>query len=477
MRALAILATVCVTSSAFAQGAAAPKGRCKFIFENTPTTTLQTFQLPSKQYNSFIGQGVIARCPSQGLVLKSDSLEVYGDDGRYFFIGHVDYKDAKRITLKSDFLTYFQREERLLAIGQAVEATMPTGSTMKGTSLEYFRVIPKVRLQPKVIAITRPTITLVEKDAQGKAQPPVTVTANTVVMEGDSLVSAVGNVIVVRPELTATGDSLYLDSGKGMLRIMRNPKIVGTKGRPFTLVGETIDLLSRQKKLERVLAKSKAEAESEDLKLKSDTIDMRVTNDLLQRAIAWGKNRATATSQSQTVVSDSIDVVMPGQRMKEMHAIRKASAEGMPDTTKFKTKERDRLLGDTIHAVFETLAAGDSAKPRIKSLLAIGDASSLQHLAPRDTACHLPAINYVKGRTIEVAFEAAVISKVVIKDTAAATGTMIQPDSTCNGTLGKDAKAAPPPAPAGTTPPRSPAATSTPPVAKPEDTIVHARPS
>jgi hypothetical protein len=76
---------------------------------------------------------------------------------------------------------------------------------------------------------------------------------------------------------------------------MRKPKMVGTKGRPFTLVGETIDLLSKRRKLERVLSKTAAEATSEDLNLKSDTIDMRVTDDLLQRATAWGKGRAHAT--------------------------------------------------------------------------------------------------------------------------------------------------------------------------------------
>jgi hypothetical protein len=45
--------------------------------------------------------------------------------------------------------------------------------------------------------------------------------------------------------------------------------VSGRKGRPYTLVGQTIDVLTRERKLERVLAKSKAEATSEDLNLKS----------------------------------------------------------------------------------------------------------------------------------------------------------------------------------------------------------------
>jgi hypothetical protein len=379
----AMMLSVLASAPVHAQGA--PKGRCKFELDNIPTAHLSSVQLPSKQYNSYIGGGVIARCPAQKLVLRSDSLESYGDEGRFFFIGHVDYK-APQLALKSDFLTYFQREERLLAVVN-VDATLPSGSKLKGPSLEFFKSIPKVRPQQRGIAIGRPTITLVERDAQGRAQPPATVTGNNVWLEGDSIVSSQGEVVVVRTELTATGDSLFLDSGKGILRMMRNPRINGTKGRPFTLVGETIDLLSRRKKLERVLAKNSAQATSEDLILKADSIDMRVTDDLLQRAVAWGKNRARATSPTQTVISDSIDVLMPGQRVREMHAVRGASAEGAPDSTHFRTSEKDRLMGDTIIARFDSAFVRDTAaKPRIRQLVSIGHATSLQHLAPRDTA-------------------------------------------------------------------------------------------
>ena len=101
----------------------------------------------------------------RSIVLKSDSLEVYGDEGRYFFIGHVDYKEP-RLKLKSDFFTYFQREERFLAFLN-VDAQLPSGSTLKGTSLEYFRPIPKVRTRQKGVAIGRPTMTILDKDAQG----------------------------------------------------------------------------------------------------------------------------------------------------------------------------------------------------------------------------------------------------------------------------------------------------------------------
>ena len=449
------VAALAAIGTAHAQGAAPTGGRCQFQFDNTPNTSLTLVQLPSKQYNSYLGGGVVARCPKQKLVLKSDSLEAYGDEGRYYFIGHVDYTDAKKLKLTSDYLTYFQRDERILA-SMNVDATLPSGTTLKGPSLEYFRIIPKVRPQQRGIAVGRPTVTLIEKDAQGKAQDPVTVTGNSIWLQGDSIVSSSGEVVVVRPQLTATGDSLYLDNTKGLVRMMRKPRITATKGRPLTLVGGTIDLLSKKRKLDRVLATDSAEAVSEDLKLKSDTIDLRVTNDTLQRAIAWGRGRARATSPTQFVVSDSIDVLMPGQRVREMHAVRGASAEGVPDTTKFHTTEKDRLTGDTIVAHFDSIPARDTVtRPRIRQLVAAGHATSLQHLAPRDTCMRLPAINYARGRVITVVFDSARVKNVVVADAVdQAGGGYFEPNADSTSAC----KAAPRP---GGTPATPPATTPT----------------
>jgi hypothetical protein len=456
-RILAVFAAIVAgAGAAHAQGTPAPAGRCRLNFESDRVTSVQ---LPSKQYNSFLAGNVVARCPNQKMVLKADSLEVYGDEARFYFVGHVDYNEP-RLRLKSDFLTYFQREEHLVAFS-SVDARLPSGSTLKGTSLEFFRAIPRVRPKQRAVAVGRPTVTLVERDAQGRAQPPVTVTGNNIWMEGDSVVSSQGEVIVVRPELTAVGDSLYMDNGAGRVRLMRKPKITGTKGRPFTLVGETIDLLTVRRKLSRVLALNAGEAQSEDLNLKSDTIDLRVSDDLLQRAIAWGKSRARATSPAQTMVADSIDVLMPSQRIREMHAIRRAIAEGVPDTTRYRTTERDRLTGDTIIAHFDSIPPKDTVtKPRIRQLIAIGtpgnDATSLQTLAPRDTSFRSPAINYVTGKRITVNFDSARVSTVHVEGKTG--GAYFEPDSTRRGV---------PASPPGTTPATPPSTPARPQAASP----------
>jgi lipopolysaccharide export system protein LptA len=438
---------------------------------------LRTDKQPSGQINAFTGGNVVARCPAQGLVLRSDSLESYGDDGRIVFIGHVDYREP-RLKLKSDFLTYFQRDERILAT-QNVLATLPSGSTLTGPQVEFFRAVAGVRPQQSATAIGRPTINLIQRDSLGRPQPPVKITANTVYMQGDSIVSAVGNVVVVRPELTAIGDSLYADGGTGLLRMMRQPRITGTKGRPFTLIGETIDLRTRNRKLERVLAKNAAQAQSEDLDLKSDTIDLRVADDLLQQAFVWGKSRAHATSPTQTMIADSIHVIMPAQHVRELHALRGAVAEAMPDTTKFRTKEKDRLTGDTVVAYFDSVPPRDTTtKPQINLLVATGHASSLQHLAPKDTSLCLPAISYVKGRVITVHFDSAQVSTVKVTDQDDATGVYLEPDSTAEGarchvptvarTSADSSSRAPVGRPMPAAPPSNPPRASVPPAAVPK---------
>jgi hypothetical protein len=474
---LALALVAAVAPSLGAQIGAPPSGRCRFILDAIPGAHLYTVKLPSGQYNSYIGGGVVARCPEQRLVLRADSLEAYGDEDRYFFIGHVDYTEP-RLTLKSDFLTYFQRDERILA-SINVDAKLPSGSNLKGPMLEFWRTIPGVR-QQHATAVGRPTISIIERDSAGQPQPPITVTGNNVWLAGDSVVASSGQVVVIRPELTASGDSLFLDGSTGLLRLMRSPRVLGSRGRPYTLVGETIDVLSKQRKLERVLAKSKADATSQDLNLKSDTIDLRIVNDSLHRAVAWGASRARAVSASQSIVADSIDVSMPGQRLREMHAVGGAVADGAADTTRFRTEERDRLTGDTIVAHFDTSASvvrDTTSKPRIRLLVSRGHATSLQLLPPRDTTLRRPDIVYVVGRSIDVTFDSGAVKQVQVRNDSLATGLYLEaqkgdtararaPAATPVTTpAGPAPTAAAPTAPAGGAPPPAPGSASTAPTA------------
>jgi len=273
----------------------------------------------------------------------------------------------------------------------------------------------------------RPTVTLIQKDTTGRGRPPDTanVIANQITMVGDSLVYASGRVQITRPDLVATGDSAFMDSGTDFARLMREPSVQGKGARTFTLTGGVIDVYSHNRQVERVVATPKGHALSQDLELVADSIDLRVQNNQLQRAIAWGKTRAHAVSPDREIIADSIDAIMPGQRVREVRALRKAYAESNPDSGVVST-QRDWMSGDTIVARFDSLAAADtSSKPRIREITAEGNARSFYQMKSSKGPANEPTVNYVTGKIIDIIFEDRKVATVTVIDQA--TGVMIEP--------------------------------------------------
>src|SRR5205085_3757953 len=129
---------------------------------------------------------------------------------------------------------------------------LPSGSTLVGPLVDYKRAVPRIRTRPQTLATGRPTVTIVQKDSTGKEQPPIDVVANTIFMDGDSLIYGSGAVQITRPEITSTSDSAFINVGTEIMQLMRNPIVTGTRGRPFRLIGEGNDLFSTEKKLQRV---------------------------------------------------------------------------------------------------------------------------------------------------------------------------------------------------------------------------------
>jgi hypothetical protein len=392
--------------------------------------------------NIYLSRNVVLRCPDRDIRITSDSLESYEGEGRVFLIGNVHYTEP-RLSVDSDFLTYYQRDERVVANGN-VRARLPNGSTLVGPVAEYLRATPSTRPVERMFASGRPTITLVQRDSAGRPSPPTTVLANTITTVGDSLVYAGGRVVVTREDVIARGDSMALDSEREITRLMRGPSIEGRRERPYRLSGIVIELTGADRKLRRVLSMGQARATSDDMTLTSDTIDLRVADDLLQRAVAWGPSRARAHSPSQELVADSIDVSMPAQRVREIDAVRGAAAHGRPDSTRFRADTVDWMRGDTIIARFDTTVVDTT---RLQELHAIGNARSYYHLAPADTSLDRPAINYVTGREIVIDFQEQRVTRVNVVEQAS--GVYLEPTPVA---ANDTARATPGAAPARATP-------------------------
>jgi hypothetical protein len=408
-------AVVCVMVSVAGTLGAQRPTPCTLVPQ--PTTRLRLDSLPGLGQVIFLGGGVLFRCPSRGITMQGDSAERYADHDQ--LIGNAIY-DEPRFHVTSNYLNYLPNDEKVIAVGD-VKARMPSGSTLVGPLAEYQRPVARLRPHERMIASSRPTINIVEKDSLGRPTPPTVVVANTVFMDGDSLIYGSGDVVITRPEIAATADSTFIDQGHETMRLMRKPRLKGTKDRPFTLTGDLIDLFSRNRKLQRVRASDNATAVSDSMTLKSDTIDLRIRNDLLDHAYAWGaKSRARVISPSQNMLADSLDVAMPSQRVQLVRALRHALAQSKPDTVRFRAEKPDTLdwlEGDTIVAHFDSVPVKDTSKsPNIKQLFASGHASSFYHMAPTDSAERRPAINHVTARIITIDFEQQKVATVTTVD-------------------------------------------------------------
>lgn len=394
---------------------------------NTRTNVIKT---PAGQYNFFQGGGVTYHCEGQGNTLLADSAEYYGDQKVLYLIGDVHYTEP-RAKVDSDRMTYYQIEDRLRAEGN-VNVKTNTGTTIQGPVMDYYRATT-ARPLARTVATGRPHMQIVQKESSGQPSAPVDVVSNSLVAEGDNLVYASGSVEVTRPDLLAKSDSAFLDGQREFARLLKTPSVQSrSKSRPFTLTGGVIDLYSRNRTLERVVATPSGHVLSQDLELLADSVDLRVTANQLNRVMAWGrKSRARAISPDRIVTADSIDAQMPNQHLRFVNAFGNAYANSAPDTARMISTERDWMKGDVVVAEFDSIAPADTTtKPQPKKLVATGNASSFYQLSSGGRVKTRPNINYVRGKVITVTFANRAVDKVDVVDQAS--GVYLEP--TAQGT-------------------------------------------
>lgn len=425
----AVVPTAVVAAIAIPVAAAAPQGAgggatdpqragdCDLQFRGVVvngvvTTHILTLPASPGRSNYFAGGGVDAYCANTDQRITSDSAEQYGDQRLLYLVGRVHYTE-KRVELSADRVTYYMGEERLVAEGN-VRGRTSTGTRFSGPRAVYLRAKPGLRERSRLDAGGRPDTWISAADAgtEGPQPDSTHVLADSIVSDNDSLIYAIGKVDLRRTDLVATADSAFVDQGREFAALRRAPRVTGTGQDPFTLEGVEIDIYSRNRQAERVRSSGSARATNGDVVLTADSIDLRIADRKLVRAIAWGPGRALAKQPGREIRADSIDVDMPSQTLRSIIAVRRARAESVPDSTKVATRDRDWLAGDTIIAAFDTVARGDSAAARrdsaatIRTIVARGGAQSWQQSA-RDNAAlpdSTPVINYVTGRVIVADF-------------------------------------------------------------------------
>jgi hypothetical protein len=458
-------------NKAWAQVASADKQGTECILDFVPARKTDSLRilyqsLPSGAQNLFLGGGVLASCRGQNMTLRADSAEYYGDQNLLYLIGNVRYRED-RASIDAQRMTYWRNDEHLLAEGD-VYAVTPKGATMRGPVADYFRAVPGIRSEATIYATGRPQLAQPQRDSvTGEVKDTVRMVADRIYSVNDSLVYAGGSVEITRSEMIATSDSAFMDEGAGRAQLLKNPVVnAKQKDRPFTLKGGVIDIFSTNREVDRVIAAPEGHATSNDLQLFADSIDMRIAENQLQRAMAWGESRARAVSPQHDILADSIDAILPNQRIRELRAIRQAYATTIPDTTIIITDERDWMRGDTIVAYFDTIPSAsedtttNNNTPPIRNLIASVDARAFYHLRNNDGVKDKPGINYVRGREINIDFREREVQTVTVIDQAS--GVYIEPDTTGGQVPTQQSTVPEVPAQPDTTQPGTPTPDSTP---------------
>lgn len=403
---------------------AEPERRCTLDLTNKPGTQMLTLVDPTGKRFTTLSGGIVGNCRGQNIHITADSAESYEVNGLHILIGNVKYREAK-YEIDAQRATYYRAEERLV-FQENVHAKMTQdAATLDGQNLEYLRPVRGIRERQRIVATQRPRLTYVEKDSTGRDQPPVTVLGNTIIGEGDSTFVAIGDVRVERTDVLATADSALLDGARRFSRLLKGPVVVSRGERPFTLKGRIIEMYGANRQLDRVLSLDSASAVSSEFTVISDTIDLRISNQKLNRAFAFGPSGARATTADRDVIADSLDILMPDQRIRELRAVGKAYAESDPDTIRVKTDERDWIRGDTLIARFDSLATADTTQPPVREIFASGAASAYYQIPADSTNRSKPGINYVTGRVIRLAFKDGEVETVTVTDQA--TGVYLTP--------------------------------------------------
>ena len=437
-----LVAGVAVTPEAAQGQDESPGQRCRIRLEHADRS------YTAGQDNYFAGGDVRLRCDGTSIRMRSDSIASFG--GQIVeFIGRVRYEDSSMV-MTADNGTYHRAGERWEARGNVVTRSTG-GSTLRGPSLDYYRIVPGQREVVEVYAPGRPTIDYVPRDSTGAEQEPYVIVGDRVRMKGEDRLWAGGRVTINRSDVAASADSMRLDTGAGQDgALVRSAQINGLGKDPFSLFGNRIDLKLEQNDLTYVQADGAGRAVSADWTLVADTIGLDVNERVLEQTLAWGSVvRPHAVSTTYEITADSLALDSPGKVLTEARAFGKAWVASGDDTT---AANRDWLRGDTVTARFAQSEVEGKTKTAVRRVESWGNATALYRVFDQASP-GVPSLNYARGNRIVVDMNAGPKSEVErVEILGQVDGVQLQPKPVARDTTTAPADSAAAPTPADSTP-------------------------
>lgn len=449
---MALLGWLLLTAAASAQQQGGEGRACTLVLEPaTDSTRSVRIQVETNRYVTHVGNGLRATCGDARM--NSDSAVSYGEEQRVRMIGSVDYRDSVR-TLTADTLTYFQAEDRVLAVGDVVLVRRASGSRLTGPRVEFLRVrsaderrtVATGRSRLEIYADSAPRDT-----AAGDTASPALVDADRIVMLGEREVRTWGDVRIRRSRADARADSAFFRLEAGTGRLMGAPRV---DGETFTLTGDTIFTGFEEGELRDVESVGEARATGEDFDLYSERIRGRMRAEELDRLWSYGAGRSVAVSPPYRLAADSLDTAFAAGEMDSLYAVGSARALEIGDrptddprsAISLTAGERSWITGDTLVFSFARRAAaapaegaadpGEEAPPdsaaavparaeeseeadgpaaegetRLERVRAAGDARAYHVLREADDDGP-PARDYQLARVIEIFFEDGEVARV-----------------------------------------------------------------
>lgn len=411
--------------------------------------------------------GADISCPG-GKRIFADNATIFTATGVVDLRGNVRFSDPER-ALASDQAQYDRINQRLYASGNVRVRALASNSILYSDVLTYEQATAtreaRMLAQPgarRPHAVLRGTREGGPRPGRARASADSTVVdADMIEVLGERFFHAVGNAVMTRDSLRATGGVIDYGTDTGRLLVVNSARVDGPR---YQLLGDTVRAEVSGDTLRSVHARRSARLITEEVRVEAPLIDIELQEGLVQRMVAVllparapdDPTRARIDARSFRLAADSIEVRAPAQQLEEVIAVGRAFGEMVDTLPPLELPEdaagtlaNDWLRGDTLHAYFvaNPKAARDTAaEERVLERITAGGApaAALYRKRPQLAAAAAatdsvtaagPEIGYLLANLIEIRMTDGEVSDVQAQGEVR--GMYLQPRSGATAAAGR----------------------------------------
>lgn len=391
--------------------------------DSTESRSVQSPEGRAGTFTHYVWNGMRWTCG--GSTITADSAVQREAAGRVEMYGHVHYRDSVRV-LDSRELTYLRGRELVVAREDVHLTLLASGSTLEGPYVEFYR--PGSGREERTVATRRPHMTVYPPgDTTGgdtaesrDEREPYQVDADTVIIHGEVETEALGDVVVNRTEIRATGRRALFDNRRGRGKLWGAPV---ASGQEFRLSGDTIRLATDRGEVRMIHGLGDGHLTGEDLDVRGEEVTARLDGRQVEMLWSHGGPDPRAVSAGRELTGDSLRFAFRDGRLDTAVAVGHAAAVDVDSAAAAVDVDSATAAVGVDSAVAANVDSAAAARRDTSG----SPAPDTVMTEPRDTAEAAPAAavreppdletrrNWVVGDTVVAVFEPA--------DTAASVGT------------------------------------------------------